>query len=114
MIERQEAEEALRASEERRRLVLGSAADFALFTLARDRTVTSWSPGAEATFGFAAAEIVGRSGDVIYTPEDREAGVPEGEAEEARRVGRAVDERWHVRRDGARIWTAGMLTPLRD
>jgi PAS domain S-box-containing protein len=110
--ERRAAEEALRRSEERVRLILESATDFAIFTLAPDRTVTSWSPGAAATFGYTEGEIVGRPGDVIYTPEDRAAGVPAGEAEEARRAARAADERWHVRKDGTRIWASGTLARL--
>ncbi|MDY3553519.1 PAS domain S-box protein [Gemmata sp. JC717] len=110
--ERREAEDAVRASEERLRLILESATDFAIITLDAGRAVTTWNPGAEATFGFTAGEIVGRSGDLVFTPEDRAAGAPEQEATEARETGRAADERWHVRKDGSRFWAAGVLAPL--
>jgi two-component system CheB/CheR fusion protein len=112
--ERREAEEALRGSEERLRLILESATDFAILTLDPERTVTSWSPGAEAIFGFASDEIVGSSADVIFTPEDRAAGAPEKEVQEARRSGRAVDERWHVRKNGSRFYASGVMRQLRD
>ena len=51
--ERRQAEEALKASEERVRLILESATDFAILTLDPDRTVTSWSSGATAAPGCA-------------------------------------------------------------
>ena len=103
-----------REAEERLRLVVESATDYAILTLAPDRTVTTWSPGAEATFGFAADEIVGRAADVLFTPEDRATGAPEQEVQTARRDGRAADERWHLRKDGSRFYASGVLTPLGD
>ncbi len=112
--ERRQAEEGLRRSEERQRLILETATDFAILTLDSDRTVTSWSPGAAATFGYATDEMIGQSADALFTPEDRAAGVPGAEAAEARRAGRAADERWHLRKDGTRFYASGVMRPLRD
>jgi PAS domain S-box-containing protein len=112
--ERREAEEALKDSEERLRLILESATDFAIFTMTLDRVVTTWSPGAEAAFGYTADEMIGRSGDVVFTPEDRAEGVPAAEAEGALRDGRSADERWHLRKDGTRFYASGVMSPLRD
>ena len=112
LAERQRAAEELRRSEERVRLILESATDFAILTLAPDRTVTSWSPGAEAVFGYSADDILGRSGDVLFTPEDRATGAPEQETRKALQEGRAKDERWHVRHDGSRFYASGVMTPL--
>ena len=110
--EMKEVEAAVRASEERLRLIVESATDYAIFTLAPDRTVTSWSPGAAAVFGWTAAEMVGRSADEVFTPEDRAARAPEHEADTARRHGRAADERWHLRKGGGRFYATGVLTRL--
>lgn len=107
-----DAEAAVRAGEERYRLILASATDHAIFTLNPDRAVTDWSPGAEFVFGFPAAEMIGRSGDELFTPEDRAAGAPAAEVEAARRDGRATDERWHLRKGGERFFASGALTPL--
>ncbi|HEY1191746.1 MAG TPA: PAS domain-containing protein [Gemmata sp.] len=106
------AEEKARAGQEWLRLILASATDHAIFTLAPDRTVTDWSTGAEAMFGYPGAEILGRSGDELFTPEDRAAGAPVSEIAEALRNGRAADERWHARKGGERFFASGALTPL--
>jgi two-component system CheB/CheR fusion protein len=112
--ERIEAEAALRLSEERLRLVLESATDYAILLMDADGRFTNWNPGAEKVFGFSKAEAVGRTTDLIFTPEDRAAGVPEKELRTADREGRAADERWHARRDGSRVYVSGVMIPLRD
>lgn len=107
-------EQALRASEERLRLILENAREFAIVGMDLNRRVTSWNRGAEAMLGWSEAEIVGDSGDEIFVPEDRAAGVPEREAASARKEGRAADERWHQRSDGSRFWGSGVMMAMRD
>lgn len=75
--ERKEAEEALRDQEQRLRLIVDAATDYAILTMDPDRRVTTWSPGAAKTFGYEAAEIIGESGDVLFTPADRQANAPQ-------------------------------------
>ena len=103
-----------RDSKQQLHLILDSATDYAVLTTDLERRVTSWSAGAEATLGYAAHEIVGRSGDVLFTPEDQSAGIPKQEAETARRDGLAPDGRWHQRRDGSRVFFDGSTRLLRD
>lgn len=112
--ERRKTEESLSESEERLRLLIESAKDYAIFTLDDERRVSSWNPGAEAIYGFAESEIIGESGDILFTPEDRERGVPEEEAGLALSTGRAADERWHIRKDGTRFYASGVLVTLSD
>jgi len=102
------------SSEELLRLMVESATDIAIIALDGQGEVTSWNVGAERLLGFADDEIVGRDGDVVFTPEDRGAGEPEKERIQARVKGRAQDERWHVRKDGSRFWASGLLMPLAD
>jgi PAS domain S-box-containing protein len=108
-----ESRAALGESEERLRLILDSAADYAIFTTGPDRRVSSWNAGAERLLGWTAEEVVGRSADLIFTPEDRAAGVPEREAAKALAEGRASNERWHLRKDGSRFWGSGLTMALR-
>ncbi|HLJ21528.1 MAG TPA: PAS domain S-box protein, partial [Stellaceae bacterium] len=104
--------EALRANEERLRLVVDSAAEYAIITTDPERRVTSWSVGAETIFGWSAAEMMGRSADAIFTPEDRAYGQPESEIAKSRNEGFAADERWHQRADGSRVFLRGSMRLL--
>jgi two-component system, chemotaxis family, CheB/CheR fusion protein len=112
--ERKQAEEALRKSEEKLRLMIESAHEYAIFTMDLDMRVTSWNPGAERLLGFSEKEIVGRTADVIYTVQDRAARRPEVEKEQALANGRAEDQRWHLRKDGKPFWSNGFLMPMHD
>src|SRR5262249_11337762 len=70
--------------------------------------------GAERILGYAEAEILGQPLAIFFTPEDRDAGIPEKELAGARASGRASDDRWHLRKDGSRFWCGGMLMAVRD
>jgi PAS domain S-box-containing protein len=111
---RKEAEKALQQSEEHLRLLIESAKDYAIFTLDTARRITSWSTGAEMMTGFKEAEIIGRSGDMIFTPEDKSAKAPEKEGAIAIETGHSENERWHLRKDNSRFWASGSVSPLRD
>ncbi len=112
--ERRRAVEALRSSEERLRLLIESAKDFAIFSTDPQRRVNSWNSGAQAVFGYSEAEIIGQSADKLFTPEDRAKGDPESEMLRARDTGRADNERWHSRKDGSTFYGSGSVMPLRD
>jgi PAS domain S-box-containing protein len=86
----------------------------AIFLLDVDGRLASWNPGVENLLGFEEADFVGQPGHIIFTPEDRAQGVPEKEMQTAARNGDAADVRWHVRRDGTRIFVDGLLQALRD
>ena len=111
---RKEAEEALRASEERFRLLVQRVSDCAIYMLAADGTVTSWSEAAEKMFGYREDEILGRLRVVFFTEEDRRAGKPERHLEEAAARGKSEDESWRVRKDGSRFWANVLVTRLHD
>jgi PAS domain S-box-containing protein len=112
--ERDKARAALHASEARYRLLVESAHGFAIITLSPDGTITGWNAGAEALMGYPEVEAIGQPGAVLFTREDRAAGVPEDELRSAEEHGRAENERWHLRRDGTRFWGSGLVMPLAD
>src|SRR3954451_3575241 len=72
--------------------------------------ITGWNVGAETVFGYTSRDMVGRHFRELFVPEDRIAGEAEKELETARQEGRAVDERWHLRKDGSRVFCSGTTT----
>nr|MDQ6882371.1 ATP-binding protein [Pseudomonadota bacterium] len=109
-----EAAEALRSSEERLRLMVESADDFAIFSMDLERCITIWNSGAQRLLGYTEAEVLGRSGDIIFTTEDRGAGAAEQEARTALAEGRAADDRFHLRKEGSVFWASGAMMLMRD
>jgi PAS domain S-box-containing protein len=109
-----QAESGRRESEERYRLMVDGARDYAIFMMNPSNEIVYWSAGAERVFGWSAAEAVGKSGDIVFTPEDRENKQEEKEIETALRKGCASDRRWHMRKNGARIWVDGVMRRLDD
>ena len=99
---------------ERYRLLVENLKDYAVFTTDTNGYIDSWNLGAQETLGYTSAEVIGQKVDLIFTPEDRAKGAPQHELEQAARTGRAEDNRWHVRKDGSRIWVNGVLVALSE
>ena len=110
--ESRRAEEAMRASEARYRQIVEGAEEFAIVTMDEQGTITGWNSGAERMLGWSEEEAIGRSGEIFFSDEDRAAGVPDHEMNRAQSDGRAVNERWHQRRDGSRFWGSGLMMRL--
>jgi len=76
LTERRAAEEELRRSEERFRLLVQGVTDYAIYMLDPVGTITSWNPGAERFKGYKTEEILGQNFSRFYSEEDRMAGLP--------------------------------------
>jgi PAS domain S-box-containing protein len=96
------------------RALLQSAIDFAIFTTDLSLRITSWNAGACKLFGWTEDEALGADAAMIFTPESRSQGEHLREAETARVQGRAEDERWHLRKDGSRMWGSGLMQRFED
>lgn len=96
------------------RTIIEEARELAIILLDAEGRVSLWNSGAEAIFGYAPEEVAGRYFDFLFLEQDREAGAPEAELEEARRAGRADDTRWHLRKDGRWVFVDGISSPVRD
>ncbi|MBU2073858.1 MAG: PAS domain-containing sensor histidine kinase [Actinobacteria bacterium] len=87
--------------------------DYAIVRLDRDGLVLSWNAGAELVKGYSREEILGRSFEVFYPPEDRESGLPRRLLAVAEADGRAEHQGWRLRRDGVRFWGDVVITAVR-
>jgi PAS domain S-box-containing protein len=89
------------------------ASDDAIISKTLDGVVTSWNPGAERIFGYAAAEMIGRPITTIIP-----ADLVHEEAEFLRRLARGehIDhyETVRVRKDGRAINISVTLSPVHD
>lgn len=109
-----EAEDALRASEQRFELLVESIRDFALFGLDPHGRISDWNPGAERILGYSRDEVIGKLASIIFTAEDNAAGYLRNELNATAEQGHTDAERWVVRKDGTRFFAYWTTNPIRD
>src|SRR4051812_30292958 len=96
------------------RLLVENSKDYAVFVIDTQGRVLTWNYGAERVLGYKEEEILGHSSFITFTPEDRDQGIPQKELRLAMTEGRASDDRWHIRKDGSRLWVSGAMILLKD
>lgn len=112
MTELRRSEDLLRSTEDRIALLMENVTDYAIFSVDTDGVIETWNNGAERIFGYRAEEIIGRTSDVLFTPEDIARGVNVNEMRSARQKGRSSDETWYVKKDGSRFFANMVMMPL--
>jgi PAS domain S-box-containing protein len=114
LTEKHDLEVALRASEERLRLLVGQVSDYAIIALDPQGTIQTWNLGAERVKQYSADEAIGRSFSMFYTEDDRRSGLPLSLLASARENGRVEHTGWRVRKDGTHFWGDVVITALHD
>ena len=112
--QRKLAEDALRESEQRFRLLVQGVTDYAIYMLSPEGLVTNWNVGAERIKGYSLEEILGSHFSRFYTDEDREDGMPQRALDTAVREGRYEAEGWRLRKDGTRFWAHVIIDAIHD
>jgi len=114
LTERREAQLALKASEERFRILVQGVTDYAIFMLDPQGYITNWNTGAERIKGYRQDEIVSQHFSRFYTEEDRAGGLPERALRTAAQEGKFEHEGWRVRNDGTHFWAHVVIDPIYD
>jgi PAS domain S-box-containing protein len=114
LTDRKRAEEKLRLSEERFRLMIDGVQDYAIFMLDPEGRVATWNSGAERIKGYKAEEIIGEHFSKFYPEDALQQDWPAEELRRAAAEGRFEDEGWRVRKDGSTFWANVVITALHD
>jgi PAS domain S-box-containing protein len=112
--ERKLAEEQVRVSQERFRMMVDNVRDYAIYMLDTRGYVTSWNLGAERIEGYLADEIIGKHYSRFFLSDHAMRGDPGMQLQFASIQGRYESEGWRVRKNGSQFWAHVILTPLRD
>ena len=108
------AEESLRESEERYRILVDGVEVYAIFMMDPQGQILSWNAGAERIKGYSAEEIIGHNFSCFFPPEDIERGRPEEVLRMTAASGRREEQGMRVRKDGSRFLASVTFTALRD
>ncbi|OUD30442.1 PAS domain-containing sensor histidine kinase [Flavobacterium sp. FPG59] len=93
--------------------VIDSMPDYSIFSVDNDLKINSWSSGSTQLFQYEVEEIMGKDFDIIFTEDDKTKGLPKTETTKALQDGKAVDNRWHIRKDGSKFYAYGQVYPLK-
>jgi PAS domain S-box-containing protein len=112
--ERKAAQEALRESEERFRMLVQGVTDYALYMLSPTGHITNWNAGAQRIKGYTHDEVVATHFSRFYTEEDRGDNLPSQALATAAKAGRFEKEGWRVRKDGSRFWAHVVIDAIHN
>ncbi len=104
----------LRLSEERLRLLVEGAKDYAIVMLDPEGKLSSWNAGAAEMTGWSAAEILGRHLDCLYPRDEDGAGHARRVLDLAELTGEFQETGERVRKDGSRFWADVTVSAVRD
>jgi PAS domain S-box-containing protein len=103
---------ALAESEERYRVLVESVRRYAIFMLDPKGIIVTWNRGIHELLGYDGADVVGRSGAMLFNAADRKAGFFKRELAQARRSGESVLEHRNTHKDGSQIAVQDTTTTL--
>lgn len=116
--EKKRAEDALKQSEERLRVIIANIKDYSVITsvitLDSEGLVNSWIGAALRITGNRTEEVWGKYASILYPPDAATIGKPTTKLATAIKEGRFEDDGWRVRKDGSQFWANAVVTPLLD
>ena len=104
---------ALAESEERYRMLVEGVRQYAIFMLNPKGLILTWNRGIQELLGYTRDEIVGQSGQIVFSAEDRAAGAFKKELAQAKRSGESIKEHLNCHKDGTEVRVHDTATALR-
>lgn len=95
-------------------ILVSELIDVAIFLIDPDGLIVSWNPGVERLLGYQESEWIGFPTEIVFTPEDRERGAAKQDMVKAALDGRSPNARWHIQKNGQRLFVESSLVALRD
>jgi PAS domain S-box-containing protein len=108
------AEDALRESEKRYRMLLDGIQHYSVFGMDPQGIILTWNAGAERIKGYKADEIIGHNFSCFFPPEEIEQGRPQEVLRITAASGRYEEQGMRVRKDSSRFLASLTFTALRD
>jgi PAS domain S-box-containing protein len=108
------AEEALRESERRYRMLIQGIKDHAIYMLGPQGEIRTWNPGAERMTGCTYEEVAGQNFSRFFPAEDVKLGRPQEILRKAAAGGEYEEQGMRLRKNGARFQVRTTLTASRD
>jgi PAS domain S-box-containing protein len=106
------AEQRLAQSEERFRLLVEGAKEYAILMVSKDGRIGSWNLGAQRIYGYTASEITGKHFSVLYTFEDAQNGKPDNDLKMASQNGEITFEGWCKKKNDQKFWADLIITAV--
>ena len=111
---RETAEEALRESERKYRMLVDEVKDYAILMLGPQGEIRSWNPGAERMTGCTWEEVAGQNFSRFFSADDVNLGRPREMLRKAAETGQYEEQGMRVRKDGTRYHIRTTFTASRD
>ncbi|HET7213552.1 MAG TPA: PAS domain S-box protein [Terriglobia bacterium] len=109
---RKQAEDVLRQSEQRYRLLTESVKDYAIMLLDREGRITAANVGSTQMFGYSRDELTGKHISIFYPSRNRDE--VSRELAMAESTGKFETETLRVRKDGTKFWASVVTAAFRD
>ncbi len=95
-------------------LILSGVNDFALMSLDNNGRISSWNESGIRQTGHERKDVLGRTMNVFYFPDEAVQGRALQQVDLARRDGWHIDEGWRRRKDGSRYWCQSLVSALEE
>jgi diguanylate cyclase (GGDEF)-like protein/PAS domain S-box-containing protein len=103
-------ERRLRDAESWFSMILAGVNDFALLSLDAMGRVSAWNASGERQTGYSSRDVLGRTMNVFYFPDEAVQGRALQQVDLARRDGWHIDEGWRRKKDGSRYWCQSLVS----